>query len=58
MRFDSHRVVITAVGRDFGRTLAIRLADLDARSSSPHAVSLPLSVRDEIRRYSNRTSRM
>lgn len=33
MRFDDHRVVITAVGRDFGRTLAIRLADLGARSS-------------------------
>lgn len=33
MRFDNHRVVITAVGRDFGRTLAIRLADLGARSS-------------------------
>ncbi|KQV18848.1 MULTISPECIES: SDR family oxidoreductase [unclassified Kitasatospora] len=30
MRFDDHRVVITAAGRDFGRTLAIRFADLGA----------------------------
>lgn len=30
MRWDNHRVVITAAGRDFGRTLAIRLADLGA----------------------------
>ncbi|SFS85437.1 NAD(P)-dependent dehydrogenase, short-chain alcohol dehydrogenase family [Streptomyces harbinensis] len=30
MRLDDHRVVITAAGRDFGRTLAIRFADLGA----------------------------
>ena len=30
MRLDKHRCVITAAGRDFGRTLAIRLADLGA----------------------------
>jgi NAD(P)-dependent dehydrogenase (short-subunit alcohol dehydrogenase family) len=31
MRFDNHRVVITAAGRDFGRTLALQLADLGAK---------------------------
>jgi NAD(P)-dependent dehydrogenase (short-subunit alcohol dehydrogenase family) len=45
-----HRIVITAAGRDFGRTLAIRFADLGAEvylSSRNHAAAE--RVRDEIR---------
>ncbi|CDR17664.1 SDR family oxidoreductase [Streptomyces iranensis] len=50
MRFDNHRVVITSAGRDFGRTLAIRLADLGAEVFlSARALAAAERVRDEIR---------
>lgn len=50
MRFDDHRVVITAAGRDFGRTLAIRLADLGAEVFlSARTLAAAERVRDEIR---------
>lgn len=50
MRLDDHRVVITAAGRDFGRTLAIRLADLGAEVFlSARALAAAERVRDEIR---------
>ncbi|MDJ1137580.1 SDR family oxidoreductase [Streptomyces iconiensis] len=50
MRFDNHRVVITAAGRDFGRTLAIRFADLGAEVFlSARGVAAAERVRDEIR---------
>ncbi len=50
MRWDSHRVVITAAGRDFGRTLAIRLADLGAEIFlSARELTAAQRVRDEIR---------
>jgi NAD(P)-dependent dehydrogenase (short-subunit alcohol dehydrogenase family) len=50
MRFDNHRVVITAAGRDFGRTLAIRLADLGAEVFlSARNLAAAERVRDEIR---------
>lgn len=49
MRFDDHRVVITAAGRDFGRTLAIRLADLGAEVFlSARGLAAAERVRDEI----------
>lgn len=50
MRWDNHRVVITAAGRDFGRTLAIRLADLGAEIFlSARELAAAQRVRDEIR---------
>lgn len=50
MRWDNHRVVITAAGRDFGRTLAIRLADLGAEVFlSARRLAAAQRVRDEIR---------
>lgn len=50
MRFDNHRVVITATGRGFGRTLAIRLADLGAEVFlSARSLAAAERVRDEIR---------
>ncbi|MFJ1550724.1 SDR family oxidoreductase [Streptomyces sp. NPDC088246] len=50
MRFDNHHVVITAAGRDFGRTLAIRLADLGAEIFlSARSLAAAERVRDEIR---------
>ncbi|MFB6957551.1 SDR family oxidoreductase [Streptomyces sp. NPDC056309] len=50
MRWDNHRVVITAAGRDFGRTLAIRLADLGAEIFlSARELTAAQRVRDEIR---------
>ncbi|MFD7063328.1 SDR family oxidoreductase [Streptomyces sp. NPDC059906] len=50
MRWDNHRVVITAAGRDFGRTLAIRLADLGAEVFlSARQLAAAQRVRDEIR---------
>ncbi|CAL9356354.1 SDR family oxidoreductase [Streptomyces sp. enrichment culture] len=50
MRWDNHRVVITAAGRDFGRTLAIRLADLGAEVFlSARRLAAAERVRDEIR---------
>ncbi|MGY3677562.1 SDR family oxidoreductase [Streptomyces sp. TE33382] len=50
MRFDNHRVVITSAGRDFGRTLAIRLADLGAEVFlSARSLDAAERVRDEIR---------
>ncbi|MFF2081344.1 SDR family oxidoreductase [Kitasatospora sp. NPDC058162] len=50
MQFDDHRVVITAAGRDFGRTLAIRLADLGAEVFlSARTLAAAERVRDEIR---------
>ncbi|MET7745918.1 SDR family oxidoreductase [Streptomyces sp. NPDC005385] len=50
MRFDNHRVVITAAGRDFGRTLAIQLADLGAEVFlSARSLAAAEGVRDEIR---------
>ncbi|TLQ45467.1 SDR family oxidoreductase [Streptomyces marianii] len=50
MRWDNHRVVITAAGRDFGRTLAIRLADLGAEIFlSARGLAAAQRVRDEIR---------
>ncbi|MFH9354127.1 SDR family oxidoreductase [Kitasatospora sp. NPDC017646] len=54
MRFDDHRVVITAAGRDFGRTLAIRLADLGAEVYlSARTLAAAERVRDEIRGRGN-----
>lgn len=51
MRFDNHRVVITAAGRDFGRTLAIRFAALGAEVFlSARSLAAAEQVRDEIRR--------
>ncbi|MEV0613532.1 SDR family oxidoreductase [Nonomuraea sp. NPDC050404] len=50
MRFDGYRVVITAAGRDFGRTLAIQLADLGAEVFlSARSLAAAERVRDEIR---------
>ncbi|MFD3523962.1 SDR family oxidoreductase [Streptomyces sp. NPDC058653] len=50
MRFDNHRVVITSAGRDFGRTLAIRLADLGAEVFlSARGLAAAERVRDEFR---------
>ncbi|MFF0596141.1 SDR family oxidoreductase [Streptomyces antibioticus] len=50
MSWDNHRVVITAAGRDFGRTLAIRLADLGAEVFlSARQLAAARRVRDEIR---------
>ncbi|MCX4831873.1 SDR family oxidoreductase [Streptomyces sp. NBC_01016] len=50
MTFDDHRVVITAAGRDFGRTLALRLADLGAEVFlSARTLAAAEHVRDEIR---------
>ncbi|MEU5654264.1 SDR family oxidoreductase [Streptomyces sp. NPDC047737] len=50
MRLDDRRVVITAAGRDFGRTLAIRLADLGAEVYlSARRLDAAERVRDEIR---------
>ncbi|MEU4981831.1 SDR family NAD(P)-dependent oxidoreductase [Streptomyces sp. NPDC021969] len=50
MRWDNHRVVITAAGRDFGRTLAIRLADLGAEVFlSARQLAAAQRVGDEIR---------
>lgn len=50
MRFDNHRVVVTAVSRDFGRTLAIRLAELGAEVFlSARGLDAAERVRDEIR---------
>ncbi|MFE8015901.1 SDR family oxidoreductase [Streptomyces antibioticus] len=50
MSWDNHRVVITAAGRDFGRTLAIRLADLGAEVFlSARQLPAARRVRDEIR---------
>ncbi|UGQ11371.1 SDR family oxidoreductase [Yinghuangia sp. ASG 101] len=50
MRLDNHRVVITAAGRGFGRTLAIRLADLGAEVFlSARDLAAAHRVRDEIR---------
>ncbi|MEV6124444.1 SDR family oxidoreductase [Streptomyces sp. NPDC052077] len=49
MRFDDHRVVITAAGRDFGRTLALRFADLGAEVLlSARTLAAAERVRDEI----------
>ncbi|WP_031074676.1 SDR family oxidoreductase [Streptomyces sp. NRRL WC-3742] len=50
MRLDDHRIAITAAGRDFGRTLAIRLADLGAEVFlSARDLTAAQRVRDEIR---------
>lgn len=50
MRFDNHRVVVTAAGRDFGRTLAIRFAELGAEVLlSARSLAAAERVRDEIR---------
>lgn len=50
MRLDNRRVVITAAGRDFGRTLAIRLSDLGAEVFlSARELAAAQRVRDEIR---------
>lgn len=50
MRFDDHRVVITAAGRDFGRALAIRFADLGAEVYlSARTLAAAERVRGEIR---------
>ncbi|MFM9555629.1 MULTISPECIES: SDR family oxidoreductase [Streptomyces] len=50
MSWDNHRVVITAAGRDFGRTLAIRLAELGAEVFlSARELTAAQRVRDEIR---------
>ncbi|MFD5461750.1 SDR family oxidoreductase [Kitasatospora sp. NPDC127059] len=52
--FANHRVVITAAGRDFGRTLAIRLADLGAEVYlSARTSAAAERVRDEIRGRGN-----
>ncbi|ONK09772.1 SDR family NAD(P)-dependent oxidoreductase [Streptomyces sp. MP131-18] len=49
MRLDHHRVVITAAGRDFGRTLALRLAELGAEVFlSARTLAAAERVRDEI----------
>ncbi|MFC4562195.1 SDR family oxidoreductase [Nocardiopsis mangrovi] len=50
MGFEGHRVVITAAGRGFGRTLAIRFADLGAEVFlSARSRAAAERVRDEIR---------
>lgn len=50
MGFDGRRVVITAAGRDFGRTLAVRLAELGAEVFlSARTLAAAERVRDEIR---------
>jgi len=50
MRLDDHRVVITAAGRDFGRALAIRLAEQGAEVFlSARRLEAAERVRDEIR---------
>ncbi|MFG2690892.1 SDR family oxidoreductase [Streptomyces sp. NPDC048405] len=50
MNWHNHRVVITAAGRDFGRTLAIHLADLGAEVFlSARRLDAARRVRDEIR---------
>ncbi|WBB58093.1 SDR family NAD(P)-dependent oxidoreductase [Streptomyces sp. WMMC500] len=55
MRLDDHRVVITAAGRDFGRTLALRLADLGAEVFlSARDLAAAERVRDEIRERGQR----
>lgn len=49
MRLDDYRVVITAAGRDFGRTLAHRFADLGAEVFlSARTLEAAERVRDEI----------
>ncbi|RZS43645.1 NADP-dependent 3-hydroxy acid dehydrogenase YdfG [Herbihabitans rhizosphaerae] len=49
MALDDHRVVVTAAGRDFGRTLAIRLADLGAEVFlSARTLEAAQRTRDEI----------
>lgn len=55
MRFDDHRVVITAAGRDFGRSLALRFADLGAEVFlSARNLAAAERVRDEIRERGHR----
>lgn len=55
MRLNGHRVVITAAGRDFGRTLALRLADLGAEIFlSARTQAAADRVRDEIRNRGHR----
>lgn len=50
MSWHNRRVVITAAGRDFGRTLAIRLADLGAEIFlSARELTTAQRVRDELR---------
>ncbi|MFC4009961.1 SDR family oxidoreductase [Nonomuraea purpurea] len=50
MRLDDHNVVITAAGRDFGRALAITLADLGARVFlSARTLAAAERTRDDIR---------
>ncbi|MEW2489055.1 SDR family oxidoreductase [Streptomyces sp. NPDC048411] len=50
MGLDNHRVVITAAGRDFGRTLAIQVAELGAEVFlSARSLAAAERVRDEIR---------
>jgi NAD(P)-dependent dehydrogenase (short-subunit alcohol dehydrogenase family) len=50
MRFDEHRVVITAAGRDFGRTLAIAFASRGAEVFlSARMLHAAERTRDEIR---------
>ncbi|KAB2350054.1 SDR family oxidoreductase [Actinomadura rudentiformis] len=49
MRLDDHTVVVTAAGRDFGRALAIRLADLGAQVIlSARTLKAAERTRDEI----------
>ncbi|MFC9975588.1 SDR family oxidoreductase [Spirillospora sp. NPDC127200] len=49
MRLDDHKVVVTAAGRDFGRALAIRLADLGAQVIlSARTLKAAERTRDEI----------
>lgn len=49
MKLDNYRIVITAAGRDFGRSLAIRLADLGAEIFlSTRSLAAAERVRDEI----------
>lgn len=50
MRFDRYQVVVTGGGRGFGRTLAIRFADLGAEVFvSARTLSVAQQVRDDIR---------
>jgi NAD(P)-dependent dehydrogenase (short-subunit alcohol dehydrogenase family) len=54
MRLTDHRVVITAAGRDFGRTLALRFADLGAEVFlSARNLAAAERMRDEIRARGN-----
>jgi NAD(P)-dependent dehydrogenase (short-subunit alcohol dehydrogenase family) len=54
MKLDNHTIVVTAAGRDFGRALAISLADLGAQVMvSARTLQAAERTRDEIRNRGN-----